>query len=90
MELTDPKSNKIYYCNTSTHETTWDRPGGVGLYPPGYVRPGVYSGQVQMGMASGGYPMIPGAIGGVKHGKEGEHCCLVACMGQPGKPTSRE
>jgi hypothetical protein len=52
-------------------------------YPPGAVRPGVYGGQVQMGMAAGGYPMIPGAIGVVKHGKlkmKGELCGLDACV----------
>jgi hypothetical protein len=29
----------------------------------------VYGGQVQMGMAAPGYPMIPGYIGKMKHGK---------------------
>jgi hypothetical protein len=36
-----------------------------------------------MGMAAGGYPMIPGAIGVVKHGKlkmKGELCGLDACV----------
>jgi len=42
-------------------------PPGYGA-PYGVVRPGVYGGQMQMGMAAG-YPPIPGAIGVMKHGK---------------------
>jgi hypothetical protein len=42
-------------------------PPGYGT-PYGVVRPGVYGGQMQMGMAAG-YPPIPGAIGVMKHGK---------------------
>jgi hypothetical protein len=33
MELTDSKTNKIYYYNTITNDTTWNRPGGVVLQP---------------------------------------------------------
>jgi hypothetical protein len=44
-----------------------------------------YGGQVQMGMATGGYPMIPGAIGVMKHGKlkmKGARCCHLVLMCQ--------